>query len=459
MNNIKISDLTLCLVSSDLTFKEKIEIARQLEKLQLDCIELPEIKKVKSDTLFIRTVSSFLKNSILSVCAGSSIESIDNAVTALSVCKKPMIRIELPVSTVRMEYDFHKKAPKMLEWINKTVCYASQKCDVEFCALDATRAESEFLIEALKTAESAGAKIITVCDDAGEMLTDEFTEFIKRIKSNISTPIYINCNNKNGMALSLAAISIKNGDAQGVKTSVNGDTVSLENISTFIRNCGEKHSIISNIRYTELYRTISQIKRITGNVTESNEKTVSTVTSNDEIKLDKNDDKNTVITMVARLGYDLSKEDEDNVYEQFLRVADKKTVGAKELDAIVISSALQVPPTYKLDNYIVNSGNSISSSAQVTLKHFDSVTQGISIGDGPIDAAFLAIEQIIGCHYDLEDFQIQTVTEGKEAIGSAIIKLRSAGKIYSGNGISTDIIEASIRAYLNALNKIAYEEV
>ncbi len=149
----------------------------------------------------------------------------------------------------------------------------------------------------------------------------------------------------------------------------------------------------------------------------------------------------------------------EKVFEEFCRVAEKKTVGEKELDAIISSSALQVPPTYKLDNYIVNSGNSISSSAQVTLKHFDTAIQGISIGDGPIDASFLAIEQITGSHYDLEDFQIQTVTQSKEAVGSAIVKLRASGKIYSGNGISTDIIEASIRAYINALNKIVYEEV
>ncbi len=459
MKNIKISDQTLCIVNSAFTFKEKIEIARQLEKLCVDSIELPEITKVKSDTLFIRTVSSFLENSTLSVCAGSSIESIDNALSALSVCKNPMIRIELPVSTVRMEYDYHKKPNKMLDWINETVLYASQKCDVEFCAKDATRAETEFLINALKTAETAGAKIITVCDDAGEMLTDEFCQFIKEVKNSVSKPIYVDCSNKNGMALSLAVESVRDGAVQGIKTAYNDDGISLKSASAFLRNCGEKYGMTSNIRYTDLYRTISQIKRIAGNISETKPENVLPDTSAEEIKLDKNDDKNTVITMTVRLGYDLSEEDQNNVYEEFLRVAEKKTVGTKELDAIISSSALQVPPTYKLDNYIVNSGNSISSSAQVTLKHFDTAIQGISIGDGPIDASFLAIEQITGSHYDLEDFQIQTVTQGKEAVGSAIVKLRASGKIYSGNGISTDIIEASIRAYINALNKIVYEEV
>ena len=146
------------------------------------------------------------------------------------------------------------------------------------------------------------------------------------------------------------------------------------------------------------------------------------------------------------------------VYEEFLRVAEKKTVGAKELDAIVASVALQVPATYKLVSYVINNGNIISATAQITLNKNGNEVKGFSLGDGPIDAAFLAIDQIIGHHYELDDFQIQSVTEGKEALGSALIKLRSEGKLYSGKGISTDIISASIRAYLNALNKIVYEE-
>jgi 2-isopropylmalate synthase len=145
-------------------------------------------------------------------------------------------------------------------------------------------------------------------------------------------------------------------------------------------------------------------------------------------------------------------------YEEVCRVATKKTVGAKELDAIVATVALQVPDSYKLENYVINNGNIISASAQITLSRDGRKMQGIAIGDGPIDAAFKAIEQIIGHHYELDDFQINSVTEGREAVGSAIVKLRSEGKLYSGQGVSTDIIGASIRAYVNALNKIVYGE-
>ena len=161
---------------------------------------------------------------------------------------------------------------------------------------------------------------------------------------------------------------------------------------------------------------------------------------------------------VSQLGYDLTEEDSAKVYEEFLRVCENKTVSARELDAVVASVALQVPPTYKLVSYVINSGNIISTTAQITMEKDGKQLQGICLGDGPVDAAFLAVEQIVGHHYELDDFQIQSVTEGKQALGSAVVKLRNGGKLYSGTGISSDILSASVRAYINAVNKIVYEE-
>ena len=119
---------------------------------------------------------------------------------------------------------------------------------------------------------------------------------------------------------------------------------------------------------------------------------------------------------------------------------------------------MQVPPTYVLDTYVITAGNTISSTAHLRIRNMDQMMEGVCIGDGPIDAAFLAIENVTGRHYELDDFQIQSVTEGREAMGQTVVKLRSQGKVYSGRGISTDIVGASILAYINALNKIVYEE-
>lgn len=459
MKKIKIADSTLCRNDSSFSFKEKIEIARQFEKLCVDVIELPEIKNSKTDTLLIRTISSFVKNSTLCVAAGSTIESIDEAANALNNAQNKKIRIELPVSPVGMEYFSHKKPPKMLEWIEKTISYAKEKVqDVEFSMLDASRAEVDFLTDAIKTAEKAGAKSICFCDSAGQMFPDDFAGLVEKISNATSCQLSVSCCDNNGLACGDVLLAVKKG-ASCVKTSVGGDIVGLETFSTMIKNCGENFGISSDIKYTQINRIIKQIKRITDNVNTS--KNSFSVSDSDKtiIKLDKNDEIQDVIAATKMLGYDLSEEDSIKVFEEFQRVAEKKNVGAKELDAIVASAALQVPETYKIISYVINNGNIISSSAQITLEKDGETMQGICIGDGPIDAAFNAIEKITGSNFELDDFQVQSVTEGKEAIGSALVKLRYDGKIYSGNGISTDIIGAAVRAYINAVNKISYEEV
>jgi len=457
---IKICDKTLCREESAFSFKEKIEIARQLQKLCVDAVELPFIENVKSDTLLVKTIASFVKESVISVSVGYSKESLNNAIAALSTAKHPRLRVEVPVSTVGMEYTCHMKAPKMLELVSCLVETAKANCsDVEFCAVDATRAEEDFLKEVITAAAQMGANIITVCDNAAEMLPDAFGEFVKKISEYIPEGVEfgICADNKNGLAAANGVISVKNG-TNIVKTGVASGEIELETITTVLQNCGGSNGFDSNIKYTEMHRIIKQIGWIISNA--KNEKSAVTVSESDDsgIRLDKNDSQDAVMTAVLKLGYDLTDEDSQKVYEEFLRVADKKTVGSKELDAIVASVALQVPTTYKLVNYIINSGNIISASAQITLEKDGKELKGVSIGDGPIDAAFLAVEQIIGHHFELDDFQIQSVTEGKEAMGSALVKLRSGGKLYSGNGISTDILGAGIRAYLSAVNKIVYEE-
>lgn len=452
--------MTLCPSKGSYSFKEKIEIARQLGNLRVDAIEIPEIKNVRTDVLLVKTVSSFVKRSIISVEAGGTLEGIENAASALANTAMPRIKVSLPVSTVGMEYGYHKKAPKMLELIKKLISAAKEKCaDVEFCALDATRAEDGWLVKFALAAAEAGATSVTVCDSEGAMMPDEFAAFVsdfaKETAFDESVKIGVMCSNINGLAAASSVLAVKNG-ASVVKTAIDSDITGLETFAGIIKNCGTNSGFSSEIKFTELGRITSLIKRITGE-TAVGEIHSAGSTEND-IQLDAKDSIEVVMVAVRKLGYDLSSEDEASVYEEFLRVAEKKTVGSKELDAIVASSSLQVPAAYKLISYVVNSGNIISSSAQIKLERDGRELCGISMGDGPIDAAFITVEQIIGHHYELDDFQIQAVTEGKEAMGSAVVKLRSNGKLYSGNGISTDIIGASIRAYLNALNKIVYEE-
>ena len=460
MKKIIIADSTLSRENASFSFKEKLEIARQLEKLNVDIIELPVIENAKTDMLLIKTVSSFVKESILSVATGMTVEGVNNAAAALSATAKPRLRIELPMSPVGMEYTCHKKAPKMLELIKELVTAAKEKInDVEFCAIDATRAEKEFLIEAISAAKQAGATTVTLCDDAAESMPDSFADFVAEIKNSVGEGIAIgvSCDNKNGLASGNAIMAVGKG-ADVVKTCVEGNITSLESFAGMVKNCGNTCGFESGIKYTELNRIIKQIAWVNANAKNSKSAVTVAEAQDEGISLISGDDKDTVCKACIKLGYDLTEGDCEKVYEEFVRVSEKKTVGAKELEAIIASVALQVEPTYKLISYVVNSGNIISTTAQIKLRKGEEEIEGFCIGDGPIDAAFLAIEQIIGHHYELDDFQIQSVTEGKEAMGSALVKLRNEGKLYSGNGISTDIIGASIRAYLNAVNKIVYEE-
>jgi 2-isopropylmalate synthase len=287
-------------------------------------------------------------------------------------------------------------------------------------------------------------------------MPDDFARFAKYIVETSGVDTGVDCSDKNGLAVAEAIMAVREGVSL-VKTSIGGYAVPFETFLDMVKNCGNDYGFTSGINYTEMHRILGQIGWICSD--KKAEKTVAQSSVEESgIRLDAKDDITAVSAAVAKLGYDLSDEDNKRVHEEVCRVAEKRSVGAKELDAIVATVALQVPDSYKIENYVINNGNNINASAQITLSKEGKSLTGVAIGDGPIDAAFVAIEQIIGHRYELDDFQIQSITEGKEAVGSALVKLRFEGKLYSGNGISTDIIGASIRAYISAVNKIVYEE-
>lgn len=453
---LQIADATLCREAGTYGFKEKLEIARLLSRLSVDRILLPEVGEGRADTLLVRTISSFVRSAVLSVAAGVGAESVQNAAAALSGAAHPAIRVELPLSPVGMEYTCHKKPPKMLEYVAQTVKAAREAVgEVEFCAVDATRAEPEFLTAALRAATEAGASHITVCDDAGELLPDDFAAFVARVAASVSVPVSVRCRNKNGMASAAAILAVKAG-AAGVVTAVDGDVTPLDTFADILKNSGERYGFSAALAQTEIHRAAGQIARI-GEGTRV-QTALAAAADAAELRLGAADSRTDVAAAVRALGYDLSEEDEARVYEEFLRVAAKKEVGNKELEAIVASTALQVPPTYTLVSYVINNGNLMTASAQLTIEEKGRTRTGVCLGDGPIDAAFRAIDGITGQHFELDDFKIAAVTEGKEAVGSALVRLRADGRLFSGTGVSTDIIGAAIRAYLAAVNKIVYEE-
>ena len=465
MKNLVISDMTLKVASGvyELSFKEKIEIAKLLDKLNVSVIELAALSGTKVDAVLVRTICSCVKNSVVSLPVTLTENGVTEAFELVKNAKSPRLQINVPMSTVQMEYICHKKPDKVLEMITDTVSKAKALCsDVEFVAEDATRSESEFLRKAISAAIASGATTVTLCDNAGETTADEFTSFIENIRADIpelaNVKLAVNASNELGMAVSTVLAAIKNGIDEIKTASCRCTVPSLESVLKIIRARGDSVGVGVKVSLTEFQRASKQIAWICEGNTACASKEGDIVGNEDAYTLNEFTDINTISDTVTSLGYDLSDEDMQRVYEEFKRAAAKKSISLRELDAIVANSAMQGPATYKLVSYVINSGNVISSTANVLLEKEGKNLAGVCIGDGPIDAAFLAVEQILGHHYELDDFRIQSVTEGRDSIGNAIVKLKADGKVYSGSGISTDIIGASIRAYISAVNKIVFEQ-
>ena len=465
MKQIRISDVTMKQINEDfrLSFKEKIEFSKLLDKLGVDIIELEGISNPRIDSLRIKSIAAAVNDSCIAVPVEFNDESIEATWSALKQAKRPRLQVVASTSPVQIEYLFHKKPEAMIEAIKASVSKCAALCsDVEFVALDATRSEQSFISLAIKTAIDAGAKTITLCDTAGTMFPSEIADFIRAQYENLpelcEVTLGINCANTISMADASAIEAAASGVGQISAAAYSIDTASIANIARIFAAKSDALGASCNIRTTQLSRIIEQVNRICQPGKKSSVAGASSEVEGD-IYLTSHDDLSAVSLAIAKLEYDLSEEDIQKVYNAFIQIAEKKEkVGLKELDAIVASFAMQVPATYQLDTYVITSGNTISATAHIKLLKNGEPVEGVYIGDGSIDAAFQAIEKITGCHYELDDFQLQAVTEGREAMGQTIVKLRSGGKVYSGRGISTDIVGAGIQAYLSALNKIIYEE-
>lgn len=461
MKRIQISDITLKKLAQDrhvsLLFRDKTAIAACADRLGVDTIELAPIKNLREDTIIYKTISQNVANSTVAIPVGFTADEVAAAWECVRDAVHPRLQIELPTSTVQMEYTYHVKADKMVTKIGELVAEAKKYCDdVEFVALDATRADIDFLVQAAKGASEAGAGIITLCDDAGVALPEEIAALVKTVTDAVDVTVAAQVSNKLSMAVS-SAISAINAGAEGLKcTMIEGEALSMAAFSDTVKARGDAIDASTTLKDTRIHASIDDLL---ANINHESYVAEEQVSEKKNLLLDGDSTIAQVAQAAQLLGYDLSDSDCGNVHKALLQVCEKKgTVGAKEFEALIASFAMQAPSTYHLESYTTSSSNLTASMSQVTLRRGDEVLSGVSSGDGPIDSAFRAIEQSIGYHYELDDFQVQAVTEGKEALGSALVRLRNNGKLYSGNGISTDIVAASIRAYVNALNKIVFEE-
>ena len=338
MQKIKIADITLrennTFSGTGYSFKEKIEIAKKLDKLNVDIIETAKIDNSKTDILFLHTIAPLVNNSIISCPVQYSEDAIETTAKALSDAKNKRLHLMVPTSSVQMEYVCGKKPNAVLEMIEVLTKKCASVCeDVEFSALDATRSEKEFLYQAIKVAIESGAKNITVCDSAGEMLPEEFYSFVEDLYTNVpqlkDVELGVECSDQLDMGAACMISTMKAG-VKTIKTTVDGSPLpSLETAARIIKSRGDSIGFYSDINSTELEHTVSQLINMTGSK-KSPTATESISVNTSDIVLSKADDIKTVAAVITKLGYDLSEEDISNVYSEFAKLAEKKQISAKD---------------------------------------------------------------------------------------------------------------------------------
>ena len=467
MRNIRISDITLCIPENKtgFTFREKIEAARLLDRLAVSVIELGEMTGGTADTLLIKSVASSVQQAAVAVCPGFDPDTIAAVWEALREAAHPRLQVRGAVSSARMEYVYHKKANGMLEEVPQAVSACKALCpDVEFIAEDATRADTDYLCRLLTAAIEAGATTVTVCDTAGVLLPEEcdvlLDDLLVRVPRLREVTLGMQCSDALHVADAVAITALRKGAGEIKVASLPADAASLVGVTRLLTAKADALGVLCPVHTTEMGRVLNSLEKLCNKADGNRTPFENGVrTYPEEMSFSADDTVEAIVKGAEYLGYDLNDTDKMRVWKAFGEIAQRKeSVSIGELEAIIASEAMQVPATYTLQNFVITTGNAIDIIAHIKLQRDGKVLDGLSLGDGPIDAAFLAIEQITGHHYEVDDFQIRSITEGREAMGQTIVKLRSNGRVYAGRGISTDIIGSGVSAYINALNKIIYEE-
>jgi 2-isopropylmalate synthase len=465
---IMICDCTLLDATNhvELSFREKIELCRLIDRLGVSAIDLCEIMQKKIDRLLIKSICSAVQRAVIAVPVNlTDPDSVQLTWEALREARKARLQVVAPVSSVQMEYLLHLKATGLTAAVESRIKECKEHTDdIEFIAVDATRSDPEFLRKIIVSAVNAGAKTITFCDTAGVLTPEEAGLFLTDLFTDIpelkDMTIGFHCSDELNLADACAFAAVAAGAGMLKTTAYRGNAISLAGIVKILNIKGAMLKAKCSVENEQINRITGQVDIICNAEKHRMVPFPESLSAHDtDIVLSIHDSFETVIMATEKLGYDLGTDDQQKIWSVFCRTVEKKeTISLKELDAIIAAEAMQVPPAYHSIQYVINTGNTIGAMSHMKLMFHNQEIEGIASGDGAIDAAFNSIEMATGRHYELDDFQIQSVTEGREAMGETIVKLRHEGKLYSGRGISTDIVGAGIMAYINAVNKIVYEE-
>ncbi len=475
-----------------LNAKEKLEIAKNLEALGVDIIEAGFPVTSKGDFEGVKLIAQNIKNSTVNALARANKKDIDIAYEAIKEAKRKRIHTFLATSDVHMKYKLKMTREEVLEKIREMVSYARTLVDeVEFSPEDGSRTEKEFLYKVLETAIEAGATVLNIPDTVGYSTPNEFGKLIKDIKENVNgienVILSVHCHNDLGLAVANSLAAIENG-AEQIECAVNGlgeraGNAALEEIIMALKTRNDIYKINLDVNTEKIYRLSSLVSHFTGVKVQPNKAIVGAnafahesgihqhgVLTNREtyeimtpesvgfktnnMVLGKHSGRHAFENRVKELGYDILKEDIQEAFIKFKELADKKKeISDKDIEAILNHGRIELEEKYKLKSFNVSTGNKITSTATVSLEIDGQVKEEAACGDGPVNALYNAIERLLGRNREIKDYNINAITSGADALGEVSIKLASKDKIVIGRGVSTDVIEASVLAYINALNK------
>ncbi len=480
---------------ASLNVNEKVKIALQLDALGVDIIEAGFPRTSPGDLEAVKAVAKHIKRPVICGLARATKKDIDDAYEALKKAKRPRVHVFLATSKIHRQYKLRKAKDEILNISVDAIKYARKKfADIEFSPEDASRTELDFLAEVVEAAIRAGARTVNIPDTVGYSVPQEFGGVIMYLKENVpninKAVISVHCHNDLGLGVSNSLAAVLNG-ARQIECTMNGlgeraGNAALEEIVMGINMRKDVFGrFTTNIRTKELYKTSRLVSRLTGVMIQPNKAVIGDNAFSHEagihqdgilkkrvtyeiirpqdvgfkgstLVLGKLSGRHAFSNRLKDIGYSLSERELNKAFMRFKVLADKKTkIYDEDLATIVEEGLATIPEKYKLEDFRVTSGNNISPMAEVILRSGKDKLTASATGDGPIDACFKTIDKAIGQKGKLIDYRVKAVTSGKDALGEASLKVAFKDDVVIGRASSTDVIEASVLAYMNAINRLS----
>jgi 2-isopropylmalate synthase len=498
MDKVIIFDTTLRdgeqAAGASLNAQEKLEIARQLDKLGVDVIEAGFPASSPSDLEAVKLIANQVRRPIICALSHAKAEAIDRAWEAVKEASHPRIHVFLSASDIHLLYQLCKSREEISKISQDMVARAKNYTDdIEFSPMDASRTEPAYLYQILEAVIDAGATTVNIPDTVGYATPSEFGSLIQRILANVpnihKAVVSVHCHNDLGLAVANSLEAVRMG-ARQIECTINGigeraGNASLEEIVMALKTRRDFFNLTTNIDTTQIYKTSHLVSELTGFSIQANKAIVGTnafrhqsgihqdgvlkkaVTyeiidpksvgiPSSALVLSKLSGKHAFKERLAELGYTLSEEALSRVFQSFKELADKKKeITDRDIESLIAEELRITTELYHLDHVEVSCGNHSLPTATVRLIGPDGQSLAdAALGTGPVDAVCKAINRIVGIPNKLTEFTVKSVTEGIDAIGEVLIRIESDGVTYTGRGASTDIIVASAKAYMNALNRL-----